>query len=192
MLLKNPKQSPLQRLIGAAGAAVLILGGLAVTASYTYAAETADGEEKTVKVKKERQVFVIKSDDDSEDDITTMVMDGDFDFISQDGEHKTFQFVTAENGPHMKVMGMSNCTAGEGEGDPVKLEWYDEESNDGEMSSHAVICLSGEEAADPKKRAEALRKAIDRMEANAKKEEERRKKMIAGLRKQLRELEKKK
>lgn len=90
------------------------------------------------------------------------------------------------------MMGMHHCSAEDGEGKPVKLEWSSDEGEDSEIASHTIICLTGDEAADPKKRAEALRKAIDHMEEQAKKQEAHHKKMIAGLRKQLRELEKKK
>ena len=207
MLLKNPKQSPLRKITGGASAIALVLAGLAATASYGFAADEVkeDGivkKEKRVMiiggdeheggvVKKEKHV-IIMSGDENTDFVMPMVHDGDYEFITEDGdgEHRVFQYVTKDgHGPHMKMRGMGDCTGTDGEGEPVKLEWSDEAEEDGGMKTHSIICVAGEE--DPKKRAEALRKAIDQMEEHHKQQQARHKKMIAGLRKQLRELDKK-
>lgn len=209
MLLKNPEQSPMRKFAGGASAIALVLAGLAATASYGYAADDAkeDGAGKKEKrvmiiggdehedgvVKKEQRVIIMRGDEDM-DFVMPMVHDGDYEFVTEgdDGEHRVFKYVTKDgHGSHMKMMGMHRCSSGESAGEPVKLEWSSEEGDNGEIASHTVICLTGDEAADPKKRAEALRKAIDQMEERAKKQQAHHKKMIAGLRKQLRELEKK-
>lgn len=84
--------------------------------------------------------------------------------------------------------GLAFCT-GDGDGETVMLDLTDEEGDEASKSvNRTVVCLSGADA-DPEKRAEALQKAIDHIEENAKKDEERRQKMIAALRKQLQELE---
>ena len=207
MLLKNPKQSPLRKITGGASAIALVLAGLAATASYGFAADEVKedgvvkkekrvmiiggGENEDGVVKKEERVIIMGGDDDM-NFVMPMVHDGDYEFITEDGdsEHRIFKYVTKDgHGPHMKMMGGGDCTGTDGEGEPVKLEWSDEADEDGGMKTHSIICVAGEE--DPKKRAEALRKAIDQMEERHKQQQARHKKMIAGLRKQLRELEKK-
>ncbi len=213
MLLKNPKQSRSRKIAGGASAIALVLAGLAATANYSYAADDAKEndakEERAVEkekrvmiiggdehedgvVKKEKRVVIMGSDDDM-DFVMPMMHGGDYEFVTEDGdsEHRVFRYVTRSDGhgPHMTMKGMGDCTATDGEGEPVKLEWSDEAGKDGETKTRSIICVAGEE--DPKKRAEALRKAIDQMEKHHKQQEERHKKMITGLRKQLRELEKK-
>lgn len=210
MLLRNPKQSTMRKITGGASAIALVFAGLATTATYGFAADDAK-ENDTVKkekrvmiiggdehedgvVKKEEHI-IIKGGDGDMDFVMPMVHGGDYEFVTEDGdgEKRVFKYVMKGDGhgPHMNMMGMHHCSSGEGEGEPVKLEWSSEEGDDGEVASHTVICLTGDEVADPKKRAEALRKAIDQMEERQKKQQARHKKMIAGLRKQLRELEKK-
>jgi beta-lactamase regulating signal transducer with metallopeptidase domain len=62
----------------------------------------------------------------------------------------------------------------------------DDESDDGERRiMKQVICIDGAHDADPAKRAETLRKVIDRMEADSKREAEHRAKMIEKLKAEL-------
>lgn len=110
-------------------------------------------------------------------------MDWEMDF---DGEKRVMML--GGEGPHPMVLG--HCMDGE-DGAPMMFEWKDEKS-EGEQKivTRDVICLSGDSKADPEKRAEALRKAIDRMEEHAKRDAERRETMIAKLREELKEAEK--
>ncbi len=211
MLLKTQKRSAWRRLFGGVAVIALTAAGLAGTASYGFAAdkdktdkdkgETEFVEERNVFViadedgkKIERRVVVISGEDGDSlsDDMDVMMLgDGDFEIIT-DGErrhHRVMEFNSKEGDAYF----ISDCTSGDDPGQSVTLEWKDEEGGENDKRiTQAVICLTGDEASgDPKERAKALRKAIDRMEENAKKEEARRKKMIDGLRKQLRELEKK-
>lgn len=90
---------------------------------------------------------------------------------------------------------MAHCGEGEGHDAPTIMEWstkVDGDEADGKVASFEVVCLTSDESADPKDRAEALRKTIARMEENAKRDAERRKEMIARLREELKEVEKKK
>jgi len=207
MLLKTQKRSALRRVSGGVAVIALTAAGLAGTASYGFA---ADKDKEKVEVVKERNVFVVADEDGKKIERRVVVFSGeggdeiDHEMevlvlgegearIMKDGKrrhHRVMEFSGKEGGAYF----ISDCTAGDGEGEPVKLEWKDEEGGENDKRvSHTIICLTGDEASgDSKERAKSLRKAIDRMEENAKKEEARRKKMIDALRKQLRELEKKK
>lgn len=131
-----------------------------------------------------------------------MNMDGEethFTILSdEDGDvnvQKRFAFVSAD-GPHaMQLSGLDdNCLHSEGGDGPVVMEWHSEEEGGDKQikaTTHEVICIGGDENADPATRAEALRKAINHMEERAKREAERREKVLAQLRAELKELEKK-
>lgn len=135
---------------------------------------------------KEKRVIVISGDDARLVSSDTYAADiellegleggqGSYTIHFSDGQHEGYAVKT--------------CSSDDGEGEPVMLEWKDEDGDETNKTvEYAIICLTGEDA-DPEHRAEALRKAIDRMEENAKKEEARRQKMIEKLRKQLQELE---
>ncbi len=91
---------------------------------------------------------------------------------------------------------MTHCGDGEGH-DPVVMEWSTEETDaeghaDGKVTSYEVVCMTEDADADPATRVERLRASIARMEEAAKRDAERRKEMIARMREQLKEAEKKK
>ncbi len=202
MLLKNKNRSTLRRFAGGIAVVAITAAGLAGTASYGFA---ADDEKQKVKIIEKRDVIVLSDDDDGEINRRVMVFSGDGGEVADVmmlGDHD-FAFMEGGEGPHFRKFPgdtsasayfMGDCSTTDGDGEPAKLEWKEEAGEGDEKTiSHTVICLNGDEASgDPKERAKALRKAIDRMEENAKKEEARRKKMIEALRKQLRALEKKK
>ncbi len=203
MLLKNQKGGIARKLVGGVAVIALTTAGLAGTASYGYAAEKSKKQIEVIEDRDvvllsdedgkqmERRVFVIGDGDPT--DINIEVSDHDNVWVSSDGTKRRVKTIV-RNGEEGDSYFVGDCSTSDGEGEPVKLEWKDEsDDNEAEKSfSHTIICLTGDEAsADPKERAKHLRKAIDRMEESAKKEEARRKEMIEGLRKQLRELEKK-
>ncbi|GJL91793.1 M56 family metallopeptidase [Hyphococcus sp.] len=91
---------------------------------------------------------------------------------------------------------MAHCGDGEGH-DPVVMEWSTEETGaeghaDGKVASYEVVCMTEDADADPATRVERLRARIARMEAAAKRDAERRKEMIARMREELKEAEKRK
>lgn len=91
-------------------------------------------------------------------------------------------------GPHPMATG--HCIEG-GDGAPMVFSWKDEDSEgDKKIITHDVICLSGDNESDPKKRAEMLRKTIEHMEESAKRDAERRETMIARMREELKKAEK--
>jgi hypothetical protein len=91
-------------------------------------------------------------------------------------------------GPHPMATG--HCIEG-GDGAPMVFSWKDEDSEgDKKIITHDVICLSGDNESDPKKRAEMLRKTIEHMEESAKRDAERRETMIAKMREELKKAEK--
>lgn len=205
MLLKNQKRSPLRRFSGGIAVVAFSAAGLAGTASYGFA---ADDEKQKIKIIEKHEAIVLSGDDDGElnhrvmvfsgdgDEAADVMMFGDGDFtMMEDGKGRHVTMVVKDGkGADAHFIGNCSATDGtQGDSEPVKLEWKEETGEgDEKMISHSIICLTGDEASgDPKERAKALREAIDRMEENAKKEEARRKKMIAALRKQLRALEKK-
>ena len=189
MLIKNPAATKMRQIGGYALAACAITAGLMTTAAYGYAQE----EEKRI-IKKQvmetevdgkmQKRIVIMSDDD--DVSIESFGEGDYSFATGDGEHKVVRIEKTGDGEG--GMHMSRCAAGDGEPEPVKLEWK-EESDNGEKVEKGVICVTGEDAADPEKAVAKLKASIDEMEANAKKQEEQRKRMIAGLRAELRKME---
>lgn len=219
MLLKRSRSSLTRRLIGGAGAVALIAAGLAATASYGYAAadstETHVVIEKGPVIDDadavvEKQVLIFSG---SEDEIIfNDVAVGDrvqiLEFEDDDGKKRVIEVkgsekivrvigdngeiitedIIHEEGPHMVTT--STCVAGDDEGEPVILEFKNESGDDANKRvEHTVICLTGVDA-EPENRAEAMRKAIDQLEENAKEEEKRRKEMIKALREQAKEIEK--
>ncbi|GJL95463.1 MAG: hypothetical protein DHS20C05_18680 [Hyphococcus sp.] len=209
MLIKNKKPSLVRLAAGTVSAIALISVGLAATAQYSYAAETkamvkkGDEEKTVIKKKKRVQAFskdggdvkvehIIIGDEDGED-MVWVTEDNNFDmeFFTKAGEGNNMVVIKSEPVDGETVF-VSSCASDDDSKEPVKLEWKDETSDgDKKMVSQTFICLDGEEATDPKARAAALNKAIDEMEARAKRDQERSKKMIAALRKQVRDLEKK-
>ena len=206
MLMKNSTPSLARRLLGGIGAAALITVGLAASANYGYADDDVDVDAEVdvdTKVVTEKRVLVFTGVED--EIIFDDVVVGDrvrvMQFDDGDGEHRIIR-IDGDNLEHdfdvVKVphdgisWSSTGCVAGDGEGEPVMLE-FKEESGEGEHKSayHTVICLTGEDA-KPENRAAALEKAITDLETRAKEEEARRKKMIQSLRKQAKELEKKK
>ena len=198
MLIKKSKSGVSRMLSGSALAILLVAGGLTATATYGYAEEEKRVEKRIVKkhvdgVVKKR--IIVTSDDENIDELdfvfsddSNIVIDGDNDFVfeTDDGAHRIVRLHKEGKGGRFGHAG--DCMANEGDPEPLKLEWKDE-SKDGEYVEKGVICISGEDAADSKSQIAAAKKAIDEMEANAKKQEERRKRMIAGLRAELKKLE---
>jgi hypothetical protein len=91
---------------------------------------------------------------------------------------------------------MLHCGDGEGH-EPAVMEWSSEVSDaegqaDGKVASYEVICMTGDENADPTTRVERLRASIARMEEAAKRDAARREEMIARMREELKEAEKNK
>lgn len=105
------------------------------------------------------------------------------------GEHKMRKVIVVDkgDGDHMQFVG--DCAMN---GDAHTMILSDEnESADGEHRvTKQVICMDGESDADPAKRAETLRKVIDRMEADSKREAAQRAKMIENLKAELAKAEK--
>ena len=158
MLLTKPNQSRLRKIAGGASAVALVLAGLASTASYSYAADDTKKDEAVKKEKRvmiiggdahkdgvvemDQRVIVIKDGEDTEF-VMPIMHGGDYEFVTEDGEHRVFKYVTdgGEHGHHMKMKGMGDCTATDGEGEPVKLEWSEEADKDGGMKTHSIICV---------------------------------------------------
>ena len=218
MLLKRIHFSLTRRIVGGAGAALLVAACLTATASNGYA--SADSADKRVLIETksvdadidvEKQVLIFSG---SEDEIIfNDVAVGDrvkvLEFEDDDGKKRVIKVkgsekiiritddsgeviteqILHEGGQHLVTT--STCVAGEDEGEPVILEFKNESGDEANKRiEHTVICLTGVDA-EPENRAEAMRKAIDQLEETAKKEEARRKEMIKSLRKQAKELEKK-
>ena len=140
----------------------------------------------------EKRVFAFKSTDD-EDSVHAfsgdmgweMEFDGDMTWDMELDGHK--KVMVMRGGPHPMLMG--DCMSG-GDG-PMVFSWKDEDGKgDQKTATHEVICLSGDDEADPKKRAEMLRKTIAHMEENAKRDAERREAMIAKMKEELKKAEK--
>ena len=189
MLMKNSTPSLARRLLGGIGAAALITVGLAASANYGYADDDVDVDAEVdvdTKVVTEKRVLVFTGVED--EIIFDDVVVGDrvrvMQFDDGDGEHRIIR-IDGDNLEHdfdvVKVphdgisWSSTGCVAGDGEGEPVMLE-FKEESGEGEHKSayHTVICLTGEDA-KPENRAAALEKAITDLETRAKEEEARRK-----------------
>ena len=142
-----------------------------------------DGKEQTISVastggKRMHKMMFIGEPGDGEKRIMEFDFDGDHEMM-MDGDHD--------------VMFTGHCSGSDdSDHKPVLLEWKDEDNKDGVKAvTREVVCLTGDEA-DPAKRAEVLRKVITRMEADAKRDAERRAAMIAKMREELKEAEKKK
>lgn len=209
MLMKASRVRPVA---GRIVAAALIAVGLAASASYGYAADKSSDKtddktaEKTVKVKRvvliggpdvkvgtKRKVIVTTDDDGKMDlDLETLLGDKDQHWIVSgvdEGAEKRIVKIVGADGDH-NALYVGDCAADGDSPAPAVLTFRDEKKEGDEHSvSYSIICVSGDETADPAKTAEALRKAIDKMEADAKKDAERRARMIAGLREQLKKLE---
>ena len=212
MLLKNSTPSLARRLLGGIGAAALITVGLAASANYGYADDDVDVETNVIvetegdgetKVVTEKRVLVFTGVEDEiifddvvvGDRIRVMQFDdgeGEHRIIRLDGDDLEHDIDVMKIPPNGVSWSSAGCVASDGEGEPIMLE-FKEESEEGESKSayHTIICLTGEDA-KPENRAAALEKAITDLETRAKEEEARRKKMIQSLRKQAKELEKKK
>lgn len=152
----------------------------------------------------------IELDDAHEFDLN-MVMDGEhevialgdegknivrqFAFVSDDEADTVKRFaVVKKDGPHVLAYGdmTADCLHSEDGESPMVFAWSstdEDEDHSVTSSEHEVICLTDANA-DPEKRAELLKKTIEHMERNAKREAERREKMIAKMREELKELEK--
>jgi hypothetical protein len=149
--------------------------------------DDGDGERRVVRIKNgEKTVRVFDKDGSLISENVTNVGDGDHVFVWNDGQHSTDIDVIVDD----ISFTTASCSAEDGEGEPVMLEFKDESGDENNKEvSHTVICLTGVDA-EPENRVEALRAAIDRIEEQAKQDEQRRKDMIKSLRKQARELEK--
>ncbi len=165
---------------------------------------TKDGDVRKFKIDRphgEKRVSIVKLHGDGDADV-----DWNVEILADDIEHdyvfagdsegdfvKSFAFVTGE-GPHIMQLGgmTSDCLRSEDEDGRMVLEWRSDDGDEAvEASPHEIICIGGDDAADPAARAEALRNAIDHMEENAKREAERREKLLVKLRAELKELESK-
>lgn len=194
MLIKKPAKGGLRKMSGFGLALSVIVTGLTLTATYGYAEE---GEKRVVKKEviktdgdgeKERRVIIMQGGDTT--DIETMV-ESEFGYSFDDSEQRVMRIHMsgdAGDGEHV-VHTTHQCAATEGEPEHVKLEWT-QESDDGETIEKSMICVNVEDAADPDQVFAKLKSTIDNMEADAKKKEEKRKRMIAGLRAELRKMEK--
>lgn len=134
---------------------------------------TADGKSKTIAIGKP-----------DEFDWTSEMVAGD-----EHGEHRVRKVVVVD-GDGAAGHFIGDCSP-EG-GDTQKMVFSNkEDSGTGETyRMKQIVCLDGEAGADPSKRAEALRKVIDRMEADGKREAEHRAKMMATLKEELAKAEK--
>ena len=140
-----------------------------------------------------------------------MLMDGDGDELNMDfdsvvdfdsvaafhgieGEHDFRKVIVRADGPgEGHRFHMSECVSSEEGGDAMVWAWKDSDGDEEKkVVSHQLICLTDDEAAEPAQRAETLRKMIDRIEENGKRDAERRKETLKRLREQLKEAEKQK
>jgi len=105
------------------------------------------------------------------------------------GERKMRKVIVVNKGDGEEINFVGNCSPN-GEARTLVLSDEDE-SDDGERRvMKQIICIDGDHNADPAKRAETLRKVIDRMEADSKREAEQRAKMIEKLKAELADAEK--
>lgn len=193
MLLKTFKQSPLRLLAGGASALTLIAAGLAATASYGYAAQGGKSGEKSADDAGRGRVIVVTGDDPAF--ASSKSYKGELHFLDKiDDDAPTYGSETKDGAKMQYDDDYSQYTVSACSGDDktVTLELKSDGVDGSDKTvSYTVVCLSGDDA-DPEMRVEALRKTIVQMEANAKKEQARREKMIEALREQLREIESKK
>lgn len=131
-----------------------------------------------------KRVMILDGDD----------LEGDFDLLApEDGERRIMVFKNSDGDDMEFEYALSgehqtSCVATNGE-DAIKIEWAD--GGDGDrIVEKQVICLTGDDA-KPENRAAALRKLIARMEADARRDAERRKEMIMRMKEELKKAEKK-
>jgi beta-lactamase regulating signal transducer with metallopeptidase domain len=186
-------------------ALLAVASSVAMTASYSYADEKADGEKpKTVEIKRvmmvgegksastvntDEHVMMVRSVSDAEGGKAGPAGAPNIIFMNGGGDAKSFSFVS-KDGP-IAIDG-DNCK--DENGKPVKA-LIDEKSEaadgDKKFAHRTIICSVGSAKADPKKEAEALRMALARMQDEAKREAEVRAKTIAAIEARIAELEKK-
>ncbi|GEM_PF-1633672 len=147
-----------------------------------------DGERQTIKLTpiahRTHRMKLIGEKDGESDVLIEILGDEDINFTSKDGVHRVMSF-SGDGGPGATFVG--HCSSKDGEDGPALFEWRDEDGDKTEkVIKHEIICLDGDDAT-PEQRAEALRKVIAQMEEDAKRRDE----MIAEMKKELRELEKK-
>ena len=205
MYLKSEKKTKKRKSIGRLAVASLGLVGLLSTASYGFAqSENTD----TSGQKATKRVVIINSDAGEDLNIAELLSgsgeDIDFEVLKGDGSGKDIKIIKhvkkldgESSGEHIFEFAegddkgeawQHHCSNEDGKS--TKLEYKDETGEgDDKRVDHRIICLSGDKAADPEKRAEAFREIIEKMEAQAKQEEKQRKKVIEGLRAELRKLE---
>lgn len=149
------------------------------------------GERRVIRIENgTKTVRVFREDGELISEDVSKVGSGQDTIVIREGaEGQEMEIVTGGE-LHFNSLENAGCIASEGEGEPVMLEFKDESGDASDKSVyHTVICLTGDEAA-PENRAEALERAIDRMEKQAKEENARRKQMIKSLREQAKKLEK--
>lgn len=203
----TPKRSALKRAIFAATALVCV----GATASYGRAddpdakprATSGDKEAVEIRAKKvvvdkdgKRAIF-LSSEDDSHPVIVDLMREmgaGDSDrkvIVLKGGAHDgdAFEFVGSD-GEILSLEG-ANCTSADGKPiEPLVDETVEEKEGDRRYVSRIVHCETGDGPADPKKTAEALRKAVAQMREEADREAQTRAKIIATLEARIAELEK--
>lgn len=169
---------------------------------------TKDGESKVIPLDRPHKSLTVEllklgSGDHDMNWTVDVLSDEDHDVLFLDGDHdvdivREFAFKGGDGARVMAFGGdmSGHCLHLEGEDAPAVFEWRTEDVDGDEVVKKSgtasftreIVCLDASEA-DPEKRAELLRKAIDQMEANAKREAERREKVIAKMREELKEIE---
>lgn len=186
-----------------------VIAGVAASASYSYADEKKgaapdpDAASNEPRVEAHRVVLVgsdkeVKSHDGKHVVMIRKASDGSG---ARDAISSAPRIIVLDSGDGAKtirlggediVLDGADCK--DAEGNPAKpLFEGAAETADGEpkIRDRMIFCSKGGEAADPKKQAEALRKALAGMQEDARREAEARQKMIAALEARIAELEKK-
>lgn len=107
-----------------------------------------------------------------------------------DGEHQQHKVIVINKGDGETVDFVGHCSPDDGDAHTMTFSDEDESDDGDHRVTKQIICLDGEENASPEKRAEALRKVIDRMEADGKREAAHRAKMLSTLKAELAKAEK--
>lgn len=107
-----------------------------------------------------------------------------------DGEHQQHKVIVINKGDGETVDFVGHCSPDDGDARAMTFSDEDESDDGDHRITREIICLDGDESASPAKRAEALRKVIDRMEADSEREAAQRAKMISTLKAELAKAEK--
>lgn len=181
-------------------ALLAVASGVAMTASYSYADEKADGDKpKTVEIKRVMMVGDKTTSIDSDKNVIILRSTGGDDKVGATGAPKVMVFSGGKDAKNVAWLGegdaiaidRAECTDQSGKPLKALIDEKSEDANgDRKIVQRTVICTTAGAKADPKKEAEALRAALARMQDEAKREAEVRAKTIAAIEARIAELEK--